>query len=458
MPVAPYALVRASIAGGAVQTGGIVATGGETCQLSADPAGLAGATQYRWEILDKPEAFTVPAGWSTDANGIFYSTIQTPPVFTLLNNANWGKYIFRLTLNGGGPALTPRTTIAERTAIAALVDAATAVSVPSIDGIKDLAYYEGSQFGGLKGWVKDLKANLRLLQTLITGAGGGSGTNNHSALSNLLVDSHTQYLPLSGVRAMVAALGMGGFKITNLGTPTTSTDAATKAYVDATSGFSPSGTPAAGDVVKWDGSAAVWGGAAAYSITGFAASAAVLEIGATASNPAFTATHSRTPTSLLLTNTDNGESKNVVGTPTSFSSSQNYTKTANNATVTFTITGSDGVSPANRSASIAWRPRVYWGVAAHGLNSEAGIEGLSSSALQASRAASHTVNATGSTRVYWSAPTSYGTPTFTVGGFSGGFTLVSNSISVTNTNGVAQNYQLWESDSAGLGPITVVVS
>lgn len=195
-----------------------------------------------------------------------------------------------------------------------------------------------------------------------------------------------------------------------------------------------------------------------YDITAMSAASPTLEIGATATNPAFTAAHNRTPTALTLTNTDNGESKNVVGTPTNPSSSQSYTKTANNATVTFTLTGSDGISGDTRTATIAWRPRVYWGIGAAGGNSEAFIEALASSALQSSRAGNHNANATGSNKIYWAAPASYGTPTFTVGGFAGGFSLVSNTISVTNVNGVTQNYQLWESDVAGLGDTDFTVS
>ncbi len=198
--------------------------------------------------------------------------------------------------------------------------------------------------------------------------------------------------------------------------------------------------------------------AAAYDITAFAAATSVLEVGATATTPSFTAAHNKTPTSLSLTNNDNGENKNVVSTPTGFTSSQSYTKTTNNAAVTFTLTGSDGVDGDTRTTSISWRPRVYHGIGAAGGNSEAFIEALASSALQSSRATSYTDNATGANHLYWAAPASYGTPTFTVGGFEGGFSLVSNTISVTNANGVTQNYQLWVSDVAGLGSTAVVVS
>jgi hypothetical protein len=251
---------------------------------------------------------------------------------------------------------------------------------------------------------------------------------------------------------------MDGNKIYNLATPVLSGDAANKAYVDSAAGFSPAGTPAAGQVVKWDGSEPVWANATAYAITGFAASVPVLEVGATATNPAFTASHSATPVSLLLTNSDDGESKDVHTTPNGFASSHAFTKTVNNASVTFTITGSDGVSGANRSASLFWRPRVYWGTGAAGGNSEAFIEALAGSALQASRAGTFTVNATGSLKIYWAAPASYGTPTFTVGGFAGGFNLNTSAVTVTNVFGIAQTYQVWESSTAGLGNTTVTVS
>lgn len=55
---------------------------------------------------------------------------------------------------------------------------------------------------------------------------------DHSNLSGLGNDDHLQYLPRTGERAMTGPLSMGTNKITNLGTPTATTDAATKSYVD----------------------------------------------------------------------------------------------------------------------------------------------------------------------------------------------------------------------------------
>lgn len=214
---------------------------------------------------------------------------------------------------------------------------------------------------------------------------------------------------------------------------------------------------AAGNILTSNGSEWVSAGSTPFDISAFAAGTAAVLIGTTVTNPSFTAAQTQPPTSLALTNNDNAENKNVVATPTAFSSSQSYTKTANNASVTFTLTGSDGITPDARNASISWRPLVYHGVAAAGVNTEAGIKALASSALQASRATSYTDNAGVAQYLYWAAPASYGTPTFTVGGFSGGFSLVSNTIALT-LNGITQNYQLWQSDTAALGSTAVVVS
>lgn len=64
-------------------------------------------------------------------------------------------------------------------------------------------------------------------------AAAGGGTLDHGlALTGLADDDHTQYILVAGTRAFTGAQSLGGFKITSLGTPTLSTDAATKDYVD----------------------------------------------------------------------------------------------------------------------------------------------------------------------------------------------------------------------------------
>ena len=97
--VPPYATVKASINGGALTSGGITVASGDTVQLSGEST--AQWTSQRWELYAFPEGMSAPAGWSTDANGKFYSTAVTPPVFSIPSTTYWGKIAVRLTVNDG---------------------------------------------------------------------------------------------------------------------------------------------------------------------------------------------------------------------------------------------------------------------------------------------------------------------------------------------------------------------
>lgn len=198
----------------------------------------------------------------------------------------------------------------------------------------------------------------------------------------------------------------------------------------------------------------------AFAINSFAASVGVLEVGADAVAPGFVASYNNTPTSADLTNDDNAESKNVVATPTVFTSDATYTESANNAAVQFTLTADDGTGPVAANASIAWRPRVFYGVGVDGLSSEADIEGLANQPLRSGLAITFGITAGATDHIYYAAPSSYGTPTFQVGAFPGGFILESAAVSVTNgtSNPVAQNYDLWKSVNPNLGSVTVQVT
>lgn len=61
----------------------------------------------------------------------------------------------------------------------------------------------------------------------------GPAVTVHANLVGLDADDHTQYILAAGTRAFSGDQSMGGHKLTDLGTPTQSTDAATKGYVDA---------------------------------------------------------------------------------------------------------------------------------------------------------------------------------------------------------------------------------
>lgn len=74
---------------------------------------------------------------------------------------------------------------------------------------------------GSAGWVDDRDAGTKILAT------------RHDSHDQDLADGINACLKKDGTNAATANLNVGGFKITNLGTPSAGTDAATKAYVDA---------------------------------------------------------------------------------------------------------------------------------------------------------------------------------------------------------------------------------
>lgn len=195
-----------------------------------------------------------------------------------------------------------------------------------------------------------------------------------------------------------------------------------------------------------------------FAITGFSVSGGSLEVGATLTTPTLTASYNRPPTAAVLTDNAGTPSKDVIATPTSFSSAGTFTKTENNASVTFTLSAAENADTSTRNTSATWRPRAYYGAGAAGINTEAAIKALSNSTLAGSKSATITVTAGPSQYIYYAFPTAYGEPVFAVGGFEGGFELAAASVSVTNAFGVTQTYQVWKSVQPNLGTTTVVVS
>lgn len=111
---------------------------------------------------------------------------------------------------------------------------------------------------------------------------------------------------------------------------------------------------------------------------------------------------------------------------------------------------------ASKSVSINWYNGVYYGAAASGAIDNSFLQSLTKS-LQSGRGKSFTVTANAGQYIWYACPTSYGTPSFKVGGFDGGFSKVST-LDYTNVNGYTTSYQVWRSDNTGLGTTTVSVS
>lgn len=110
----------------------------------------------------------------------------------------------------------------------------------------------------------------------------------------------------------------------------------------------------------------------------------------------------------------------------------------------------------SRTASITFQPKVYWGKTNKTQLENADILALEGSALAGGRGRTFTVNAGAGEKIVYAIPSSFGTPTFNVGGFDGGFKKL-QTLSFTNASGHTQNYDIWASVNAGLGNTTVTV-
>jgi hypothetical protein len=202
--------------------------------------------------------------------------------------------------------------------------------------------------------------------------------------------------------------------------------------------------------------------AAGYDISSFAAVTPTVEVGATVTNPAFTAAHNHTPSaSLTLTNNKTGEAKNVLGTPTSFSSSAGgQVLNTVGGVWTFTLTGVDVTGSDARTASITARQKNFAGKPTVGNTSPATLAaGATYAVLDADGAFSFPITDDGTHEIQFMRRTAYGAPSFvkdSATGFGVSYTLVGTS-SYTNAQGFAENFNLYKLDVAINGTKTIDV-
>lgn len=193
MPAFPYAKLLVSLAGGALQSGGITAAFGQSVQLSSEDT--AHPQAFRYEIYSYPPGFACPSGWSTDASGnYYYAGGATPPAFTLpASHGSWGDWLLRLTINNGDPGTSGLPA-------SQFVDISTAIRLVSDAGVTDTAFLAGTQFNAREGAVFDLKAALRLLAI---GLGAGFGTA--AIADNSITYAKVQQVPTDTVLGRDAA-------------------------------------------------------------------------------------------------------------------------------------------------------------------------------------------------------------------------------------------------------------
>lgn len=112
---------------------------------------------------------------------------------------------------------------------------------------------------------------------------------------------------------------------------------------------------------------------------------------------------------------------------------------------------------ASKNVSIQWFNGVYTGAAVGEIVDGIFLRSELTKSLQGGRAKTFTVNAGEGEYIWYACPVRYGTPSFSAGGFDGGFSKV-KTFDFTNLFNFTESYQVWRSDNAGLGSTTVVVS
>lgn len=122
----------------------------------------------------------------------------------------------------------------------------------------------------------------------------------------------------------------------------------------------------------------------------------------------------------------------------------------------FTLTASDVSKTFSKDISFNFYNGVYWGTSSNTTYNDTFIMNLSKE-LRSNRNKTFSVNCMENEYIYYCIPTNYGTPTFTVGGFTGGFNKVST-IQFRNSYGYTESYDIYKSTNSNLGNTTVVVS
>ena len=132
-------------------------------------------------------------------------------------------------------------------------------------------------------------------------------------------------------------------------------------------------------------------------------------------------------------------------------------KTSGTITVLLHVKDDRGAEAA-KLAVVQWLNGVYTGAAVvPSTIDSAFIQTLSKSLQGRGKDTMFTVFASSGEYIWYACPFLYGTPTFNVGGFDGGFSKVAT-FDFTNSSGYTEEYQVWRSDNAGLGSTTVKVS
>ena len=128
---------------------------------------------------------------------------------------------------------------------------------------------------------------------------------------------------------------------------------------------------------------------------------------------------------------------------------------ASNKTFTLSATSISNETK-SKSVSVSFLNGVYYGASSTEDYDNQFILSLTKT-LSNSRSRTITVKAGAEDYIYYCTPVRLGDCTFTVGGFTGGFSKV-KTINFTNAHGYTESYNIWKSDNKGLGETKITIS
>lgn len=183
-------------------------------------------------------------------------------------------------------------------------------------------------------------------------------------------------------------------------------------------------------------------------ITSFSNNVNTVEMGSTVDSVTLKFGFNKKPKSLTL----DGQPEDVNAT------SKELSGLALKTNKTWNLTAKDDrEATSTKTTSVSFLNGAYWGIGAvdgSGVTDEF-VKGMQK-ALTGSRARDFTVNATEGQYIYYAIPSRFGTPSFFVGGFEGGFAKL-KTFDFTNASGYKESYDVYRSDNASLGSTKVTV-
>ena len=172
------------------------------------------------------------------------------------------------------------------------------------------------------------------------------------------------------------------------------------------------------------------------------------------------------PETALLTDSMSATPKNVL--PEIISSGGifcesdiSYSKNTFNSNVVFTITITSGIVTKQVTNTLTWGQPVYCGFGlldGYAGTDEQFIKTLDFKVVTTSKQHTFTVNTFNTQKAYFACRSAFGNINFTVNNLFGGFSKIATVSNFDNGFGFTESYDLYESDNAGLGEITIVTS